>query len=210
VATISDYFHSLVRAQFERERRRQVEATLAGQMPREQLRELQRQGAIVLNRVIAEQERQLFGEPTLRRVVYSYDWHCEPPPPPPTPEQVEAARVRREEYYRAEAERQATIRAAHDRSMLLLKEHLTPEQRKELKEGSYFSVIGGTTGNRYNINVGGFCYNIEHDHARICCTPGLPGIVPGGDIYLGQKLALELDEENFLDEANIDRDPEEW
>ncbi len=101
-------------------------------------------------------------------------------------------------------------KSAHDRSIALLKEWLTPAQREQYERDGTFEVVGGTTGKRYRINRPG-PYNIaELDNpiglaASICIEPkrvfGQPQL-PDGDVMLLQKIALEENEAETLRVAN--------
>ncbi len=100
----------------------------------------------------------------------------------------------------------ATVLQAQEKSMRLLRSWLTPLQKQQLREHQYFDVIGCDTGKRYRIEAPQGAYNIgEFDHgkivAKLCFVPRLP-VLPLGDIWLIQKLALELDEAATLLLAN--------
>lgn len=126
-----------------------------------------------------------------------------------TPEQEAEARRREEEYrerQKVEAER---YRAAKERAEGLLYEHLTDEQRAEIKRSKFFIVQGGKTGRRYKINAdGGLVANVhEVDDAgavkrRLCAHLDHAANAPIFDHLLAQKLMLEYQEEAFLKVAN--------
>lgn len=126
-----------------------------------------------------------------------------------TPEQEAEARRQQEEYrerQKAEAER---YRAAKERAEGLLYEHLTDEQRAEIKKHKFFLVRGGKTGRSYKINAdGGLVANVhEMDGAgavkrRLCAHITHAANAPIFDHLLAQKLMLEYQEEEFLKVAN--------
>ena len=85
---------------------------------------------------------------------------------------------------------------AHDRSMVLLKSWLSPEQQQDLQENGYFRVVGGDTGNVYRLWCLDRCKNAvnifeERDgelFQRWCFGPLE---VPEGDKLLAQMVALQ-------------------
>lgn len=86
--------------------------------------------------------------------------------------------------------------SAVERGEKLLQENLTPAQRETLKAKGYFEVRGGETGKRYRIYRGRQMNVIEigmFGRKRGLCFLPRGGLVEG-DIMLGQKLALELNE----------------
>lgn len=94
-------------------------------------------------------------------------------------------------------------REAEARSIELLRRNLTREQLEQW-DRSRMIEVRGQSGARYRIRGEIGAYNIDRiGGGRLCCTPGNPGELPLGDYVLGQKLALELDEERFLNEANF-------
>lgn len=118
----------------------------------------------------------------------------------------EAARVEREARYRAEAiERER----AKERALLLLREHLTDEQKAELADKRYFSlgVIDSKTGERrtYRIHQGraGNVEQVDENGRRLkrfCIHPDIS--CPDEDTMLAQKLLLQTNEAEFLRVAN--------
>lgn len=98
---------------------------------------------------------------------------------------------------------------AERRSMELLRRNLTPAQLQQWDREQAIDVRG-QSGTEYRIRGQITAYNIDRigvgqariGGGRLCCTPGYPGELPLGDYVLGQKLALEHDEERFLREAN--------
>lgn len=94
---------------------------------------------------------------------------------------------------------------AHARSLRLLRETLSPEQREQHEKHGYFEVVGGETGRRYRIRTG-VQLNVELLDIRgrpvgeLCFMP--EGELPVGDVMLAQKIALELFEQDALKVAN--------
>ena len=83
------------------------------------------------------------------------------------------------------------------RGQRLLRHWLSPEQRRQFSEKSYFDVVGCHTGKRYRIHYGVTTNVIEldwagHPMAGICFLP--TGPLVAGDVMLAQKIALETDE----------------
>ena len=94
---------------------------------------------------------------------------------------------------------------AEVRGLRLLKENLTPVQRKQYAKQRCFEVIGGQSGRRYRIRHGRLM-NIEQldkKGRRVCGWCFFPkGRLVAGDVMLAQKLALELFEAEALQVAN--------
>jgi hypothetical protein len=94
---------------------------------------------------------------------------------------------------------------AQERGIQLLKENLTPIQRKQYEKYGYFDVTGGKTGKRYRIRHGRQM-NIEQldrNGRRVCGWCFFPqGSLVSGDVMLAQKAALELYEADALRLAN--------
>lgn len=95
---------------------------------------------------------------------------------------------------------------AERKASALLKDWLSPEQRKNYDRENAFEVIGSKTGKRYRICHGG-AYNVSELDAVtgqvadvLCFAPSLPTAV--SDVMLAQKIALENDEEGVLRVAN--------
>lgn len=122
-----------------------------------------------------------------------------------TPQEAVEARRREEEYrerQKAEAER---YRLAKDRAEGLLYEHLTDEQRAQIKRDKFFVVKGGKTGRTYRINAGGgISANVQEiDEVgkvkrRLCAYIEHAANAPTFDHFLAQKLMLEHAEEAYL------------
>lgn len=102
---------------------------------------------------------------------------------------------------RAELER--TREAATARSIELLRDWLTPEQRADFDETKSFEVVGGCSGRRYRVKWGYMMNVDEEDGGAICFAPiGAGSEIPVGDVMLAQKIALETDESEALRIAN--------
>jgi hypothetical protein len=91
------------------------------------------------------------------------------------------------------------------RAIQLLKQNLSPVQRQQYEWDRSFEVIGGRTGRRYRIRHG-YQMNVEQLDPGGRCTHLLCFMPQGGlaigDILLGQKLGLELFEDEALRVAN--------
>ncbi len=90
---------------------------------------------------------------------------------------------------------------AEARSARLLLTNLSPAQRQQFAKHKYFDVTGGQTGTRYRIRRGPSMNIDEIDAAGrpvagLCFYP--KGYLRTGDVMLGQKFALELDEIEVL------------
>jgi hypothetical protein len=99
----------------------------------------------------------------------------------------------------------ACDRAAEARSLQLLVNNLSPQQRRQFENYRCFDVIGCKTGERYRIRLGRQM-NVEpvsragrFGH-QLCFAP--MGGLPVGDVMLAQKIALELFEPDVLRVAN--------
>ena len=96
-------------------------------------------------------------------------------------------------------------KAAQERAIQLLKQHLSPAQREQFEKLSYLYVTGGYSRNTYRIRHG-VQMNVEQlDRSgrpirRLCFMP--QGYLAVGDVMLAQKLALELFEKEALEIAN--------
>ena len=93
------------------------------------------------------------------------------------------------------------LERAHQAGLRLLKENLSPGQRQQLEQLSFFDVVGGDTGSHYRIHFDDRV-NIEQIDAsgkivlKLCLVPKVH--LPVGDTVLAQKLALELFETEVL------------
>ena len=93
------------------------------------------------------------------------------------------------------------LEEAHRAGLRLLKENLSPGQRRQLELLNFFDVVGGDTGSHYRIHFDDRM-NIEQIDARgrtvvkLCFVP--KEYLPVGDTVLAQKLALELFETEVL------------
>lgn len=104
--------------------------------------------------------------------------------------------------------RNSIMQEAHERSIELLKEWLTPAQRKQFGQHNYFDVIGSETKTRYRIRGGNGPYNVAelkkgHPVVCLCFVPLVDyRTLALGDTLLAQKIMLEHDEPEALRIAN--------
>jgi hypothetical protein len=87
----------------------------------------------------------------------------------------------------------------------LLRQWLTPAQRRQFEEQGYFDVVGRATRRRYRVQYGSVANVQEIDFEGcygpfLCFAPG--GYLVPGDAMLAQKIALETDELATLAVAN--------
>lgn len=96
-------------------------------------------------------------------------------------------------------------RTAEARGEKLLREWLSPAQRKQYERDFSFDVIGGSSGQRYRITRAP-SYNvleIRGDQLVVALWCFLPaGALVVGDVMLAQKVALETNERGALQVAN--------
>jgi hypothetical protein len=91
--------------------------------------------------------------------------------------------------------------SAELKSLVLLREWLSPDQLAQMETKGHFEVIGSKTGRRYRIHTGTQqnVYELDRKGRPIrgwCFAP--EGFLPAGDIMLAQKIALETDEERAM------------
>lgn len=91
------------------------------------------------------------------------------------------------------------------RGQRLLRDWLTPEQRRQLEANGYFEVTGCDSGKRYRIYRGRMTNVYEMDDLGSprkgwCFVPF--GFLAVGDVMLAQKIALETSEDAALAVAN--------
>jgi hypothetical protein len=92
------------------------------------------------------------------------------------------------------------------RSLRLMRDWLSPDQREQFDDSGYFEVFGCDSGKRYRVYFGIVPPNVyEIDHAGrlkvgLCFMP--LGRLAAGDVILAQKIALETDEHSALKAAN--------
>jgi hypothetical protein len=113
-------------------------------------------------------------------------------------EGVSKVRALRERHKAFEATREA-------RGITLLREWLSPEQKKQFDASRCFDVVGCHTGTRYRIRHGTATNVQEIDDAGRpvlgwCFVPS--GNLVAGDVMLTQKIALETNERAALAVAN--------
>jgi hypothetical protein len=92
----------------------------------------------------------------------------------------------------------------------LLRENLTPKQRRALTRHGWFLVEGGKSGKLYRVEAGSYAGNIyELDEKKKpvarYCVHASPDI-PLGDHLLTQALSLRFDEEHIIAKANKRRE----
>ena len=91
------------------------------------------------------------------------------------------------------------------RARRLLREWLSPEQRRQFDDEGRFEVVGSRTGKRYRI-FSGTCANVYELDAMGEAVMGLCFVPAGGlamgDVMLAQKIALETCEAEALAKAN--------
>jgi len=79
----------------------------------------------------------------------------------------------------------------------LLREWLTPAQRRQFAEQGFFDVVGGATRRRYRVQYGSVAnvheIDFEGKSGGILCFAPEGHLVPG-DVMLARKIALEADE----------------
>ncbi|WP_050423327.1 hypothetical protein [Bradyrhizobium tropiciagri] len=87
--------------------------------------------------------------------------------------------------------------SAEAKGRALLREWLTPAQRRQFVEQGFFDVVGGATRRRYRVQYGSVAnvqeIDFEGKSGSILCFAPEGYLVPG-DIMLAQKIALEADE----------------
>lgn len=121
---------------------------------------------------------------------------------------AQAAEARRER-----AQRAAERKAADERARMLLLEHLTPEQREYVKKHKFFVIEGGKSKKKYRIwterGTNGNVERLKDDgHPDLAYCVHLTSdkfVFPHSDHILGQKLMLEMAEEEIMKVANIAR-----
>jgi hypothetical protein len=92
-------------------------------------------------------------------------------------------------------------RTPEGRSLRLLRQWLSPGQRTQLAEESFFEVVGSDSGKRYRIYAGTATNVCELDGCGrptlgLCFLP--MGEMPIGDVMLSQKIALESSESRAI------------
>jgi hypothetical protein len=133
-------------------------------------------------------------------------WTTQPWVDPRTPEQIEAARIeqaRRDAEWKAKQDALAAEKAAAAvKARVILEEHLSAEQRKQLADNNWFEVV--TARGTYRIRKG-WAGNVDRyvdgkATDRFCIHPVEE--VPHEDNMLAQKFLLEANEDAFLRIAN--------
>jgi hypothetical protein len=105
------------------------------------------------------------------------------------------------------AEEQERRCEADSRATQFLLAHLTPAQRDTLTKNGWFVVLGGRSKTKYRIRSGTLVANVDvldrnDRQLHRLCAHARSGSVPMGDQLLGQKIMLELAEDDFLRVAN--------
>jgi hypothetical protein len=125
----------------------------------------------------------------------------------PTAEELEAAKQLKAEARRLEQERAARVKAEKERAEALLREHLTPEQQKQLDEEDHFEVQAAS-GKLYRINRGrqGNVFSLDARRRQVashCIHPS--DDCPDADTMLAQLCWLKWNEAEFLKVCNTTR-----
>jgi hypothetical protein len=127
----------------------------------------------------------------------------------PLPQLTEEERALAEERHaaaqKARQERAAAREAAEKVAMELLREHLSPVQRKALDKFGWFLVEGGMSKKTYRIEAKHYAGNIHEMEkskpvTRLCVHASSE--IPLGDQLLTQALSLQFDEEHIVAKAN--------
>lgn len=133
----------------------------------------------------------------------------------PTPEEQLAAQERALEYLRDKEKRESDRKEARNKSLIILLDNLSQEQKDSYEKDKFF-VVKGKSGKRYAImhlrndavtaNIIVLKDKVSNDNDpiknidyRICAHAN---DVPIGDQLLSQKLMLENCEEEFLNVSN--------
>ena len=153
-----------------------------------------------------------------------YVWNCwttgnpytvQKSPTIPTPEEQLAAQERSLEYLRDKEKRESDRKEARNKSLIILLDNLSQEQKDSYEKDKFF-VVKGKSGKRYAImhlrndavtaNIIVLKDKVSNDNDpiknidyRICAHAN---DVPIGDQLLSQKLMLENCEEEFLNVSN--------
>lgn len=121
-----------------------------------------------------------------------------------TAEDAERLKRERDEWRKKAEEEQKRREAAERRAEELLKAHLTAEQRENYDKDKRFQVVS-ETGKRYEIRAKGLVgnvYEVGKNGRPVKRWCAHPNGVPLADALLAQKLALEMNEKEFLRVAN--------
>lgn len=88
----------------------------------------------------------------------------------------------------------------------LLEDCLTPQQARELSDQGWFTVIGGRSGEPYEIHTDRLTFNIARGQGaarvHLCCAVDVASVAPS-DLFLAQKIMLETCEDEVLGVANV-------
>jgi len=97
--------------------------------------------------------------------------------------------------------RHGVERTPEGRSLLLLRDWLSPTQQVQFAKKGYFEVVGGETGKQYRIFAGtvtNVCEIDEKGRPKVGLCFRTLGELPIGDVMLAQKIALESCESSAL------------
>ena len=91
----------------------------------------------------------------------------------------------------------------YDRSLTLLRKHLTPEQLRRFDTTKGFTCTGSLSKHDYFIRYGKKV--VDESGVEYCIVPRSIGDIPELDAMLAKKLLIETDERSFLSTAIPDR-----
>lgn len=126
--------------------------------------------------------------------------------PSATPEQVEAARIRNEEYRVEQLRLKEERRVADEKAKELLLSVLDPDQEEEYRRDGFFHVHTKNGLRAYRLAPGSSPRRTKSEDGhgyQYCIHPAES--FPAGDTCAAQKLLLETDEDAFLRIANARR-----
>lgn len=95
----------------------------------------------------------------------------------------------------------------HNRSVQLLRRHLTPEQLMTFDVTNGFFCLGSSSRSKYFVRFGRKV--VDEKGIEYCIVPRSIGDIPEPDAMLAKKLLIETDERTFLETAIPDRWTEE-
>lgn len=91
----------------------------------------------------------------------------------------------------------------HERSLTLLRKHLTPEQLRTFEVTNGFMCTGSSSKHRYFIRYGRKV--VDQSGIEYCIVSKSYEPIPELDVMLAKKLLIETDERTFLETAIPDR-----
>lgn len=92
---------------------------------------------------------------------------------------------------------------SYDRSLTLLRKHLTPEQLRTFEVTNGFMCTGSRSKHRYYIRYGKKV--VDQSGIEYCIISKSYEPIPELDVMLAKKLLIETDERTFLETAIPDR-----